>query len=149
MDQHRSLFASNQLRCTRQRTLVYEALKTHNTHPTAEELFHRIRETSPGLSLATVYNTLDALSRCGLCRRIPSPSPSGPCRFDAHTDDHAHVLFDDGRVADVPEDLSDCLLASLPDDVLASVEDALGIRITSIAVQIHARPAVASDADAV
>ena len=148
MDEHRSLFASNQLRCTRQRTLVYEALMAHNTHPTAEELFHRIRETNPGLSLATVYNTLDALARCGLCRRIPSPSPSGPCRFDAHTHDHAHVLFDNGRVADVPENLSDRLLAALPDDVLASVEDALGVRITNIAVQIHARLGADPDASA-
>lgn len=145
MDEHRNLFASNHLRCTRQRALIYHALKASKTHPTAEELFHHIREASPDLSLATVYNTLDALVRCGLCRRIPSPSPSGPCRFDAETHDHAHVLFDDGRVTDVPDDLSDRLLASLPDDVLASVEDALGVRIMNIAVQIHAKPSVLAD----
>jgi Fe2+ or Zn2+ uptake regulation protein len=111
------------------------------THPTAEELFQNIRVSSPGLSLATVYNTLDALARCGLCRRIPSPSPSGPCRFDAETHDHAHLLYDDGRVADVPDDLSDRLLAALPDDVLVRIESEFGVSVTNISVQIHASPA--------
>ena len=73
----RELFRAHGLRCTRQRERIYEALASSTSHPTAEELHLAVRDADGGLSLATVYNTLEAFTERGLCRRVPSASTSG------------------------------------------------------------------------
>lgn len=120
------------LRCTRQRAVVFEALRGTTQHPTAEELFADVRRDEPGISLATVYNTLDTLTQAGLARRLPAHANGGPCRYDADVSNHAHVVLDDGRVVDVPHDLSDRLLAALSPEVLAQLEAAAGVRVTGV-----------------
>lgn len=145
MHQHRPVnipefFRRNGLRRTRQRELIYSALMANQAHPTAEELFQTVRGDEPGLSLATVYNTLDTFVDRGLARRFPSPAGNGPSRYDADTDPHVHVLLDDGSVLDLPDDLATRLSSRLggpADDDLASViADRLGIDVTGVQVQI-------------
>jgi len=68
----RELFAKHSLRCTRQRMAVYEALLSCDSHPTAEELFRLVKPRTERLSLATIYNTLEALEDVGLVRRMPT-----------------------------------------------------------------------------
>jgi len=89
-------FHDHGLRCTRQRELIYSALSHTTAHPTAEDLHRTVRHDEPGLSLATVYNTLDTFVDRGLCRKIPSAAGNGPSRYDADTHAHAHVILDDG-----------------------------------------------------
>lgn len=135
----RGLFRAHGLRCTKQREMIYAALATTDLHPTAEELFQAVRQDDPGLSLATVYNTLDVFTDRGLCRRIPSPNGNGPSRFDADTDQHAHILLDDGRVLDIPPDLAGVLEGAVPPRIREALESRLGIRITGVQVQLAAR----------
>jgi len=137
----RSIFERHGLRCTRQRERIYAALACTNAHPTAEELFKSVQDGEPGLSLATVYNTLEAFTECGLVRRIPCPSGSGACRYDADVSDHVHVTSADGRVMDLPSDLSDRLLRAVPASVLAEMERRLGVRVETVNIQIVAEPA--------
>jgi len=50
-------------------------------HPTAEEVFIRAKREMPDISMATVYNCLDALVECGLARQVTlerAPRGSGP-----------------------------------------------------------------------
>lgn len=132
----RELFQRHNLRCTRQRELVYAALAETRSHPTAEELFTSVRAQDDGLSLATVYNTLEAMTGSGLCSRIPCATGAGPCRYDAMTSPHVHVTLADGRVVDVPEDLSERLLSHVPSDLLAEVGHRLGVRVGRLNVQV-------------
>jgi len=134
----RSFFRDAGLRCTRQRELVYSALAATRAHPTADELHGAVRAEDPGISLATVYNTLEAFTAAGLCRRLPSANGAGPCRYDADTSPHAHVALADGRVVDVPESLGDALLQNVPPELLARVEAELGVRISDVSVTLHA-----------
>lgn len=134
----RCLFERAGLRFTRQREVVYESLAATKCHPTADELFHAVRSVESGLSLATVYNTLEAFIAAGLVRRIPCAVGSGACRFDADTNNHVHIATPDGRVQDVPEDLSQRLLAGVPHQVLADVERRLGVKIDGLHVQLLA-----------
>lgn len=117
----RSLMSSRGVRCTRQREGVFSALACCKSHPTAEEL-HRIANTGDDrrstdgperslrpapagpVSLATVYNTLDALCRAGLVRRLPAANggSGGGARYEADLTDHLHLTLSDGRVRDVP-----------------------------------------------
>jgi Fe2+ or Zn2+ uptake regulation protein len=112
-DQARSLLRAHGVRPTRQRELVYVALAATDSHPTAEELLTRVHLADPGISQATVYNTLDALTGCGLARRLASRSAGGPCRYDADVSPHVHLTLPDGRVMDAPDCVSRAILAAL------------------------------------
>ncbi len=140
-DDLRTVFRAHGLRCTRQRELVYEALAATDAHPTADELYLAVRSSEPGLSLATVYNTLEAFTAAGLCRRIPSPTGGGACRYDADVAQHAHVVMPDGRVLDVPHDLGQAMLDGLSHELVAELEARLGVKIADIRVSLHAAPA--------
>lgn len=134
----RRLFAEHGLRCTRQRVAIYESLRASKAHPTAEELFEDVRDGCDGLSLATVYNTLEALCEAGLCRKLSFNC--GCARFDADLEPHLHLLNDDtGEIHDVPGDLSELLLTQLSDDVLRDIENRLGVRIDRVSLHLHAR----------
>ena len=125
MQSIRTILEGHGLRCTRQREQIFEALVGSKVHPTAEELFSSVKACEPGLSLATVYNTLEAFTACGLARRLPCPA--GPCRYDADTTEHVHITTPDGKVVDLPHDLSRRLL-----------EQRTGMKINALQVQVHA-----------
>ncbi|MEM7754454.1 MAG: Fur family transcriptional regulator [Planctomycetota bacterium] len=138
-DDLRDVFRGVGLRCTRQRELVYSALAATKAHPTADELHLTVKADEPGLSLATVYNTLEAFTAAGLCRRLPSSNGAGPCRYDADTSRHAHVALADGRVVDVPIELGEALLEGVPPELVAKIESELGVSIDDVSVTLHAR----------
>lgn len=145
----RYLFSQHSIRCTRQREEIYSTLRACDTHPTAEELFSSVRRAQPGMSLATVYNTLDVFTRHGLCRRLACPSGAGsPCRYDADLSDHSHLVTTDGHVRDIPEELGREILQHIPRDLIRRVEQAMGSRIQRLSVDfIAAPPADAPAAD--
>ena len=126
-DRVRTLLSDHGIRCTRQRTVIYEALTATRTHPTAEELHDAVAAACPTISLATVYNTLEALCRAGLCRKLHAGK--GGARYDAHPREHLHILTEDGRVVDVDPDLSRELLESVPQRVLEKIERSTGHRL--------------------
>ena len=129
----RRLFLEHGLRCTRQRVVVYRALAGTNSHPTAEEL-HSLVCPDLGLSLATVYNVLEAFCRTGLCRKLPVCGCGA--RFDADLSDHPHVVTDDGRVMDVPADLGARLAAAIPSELLDEIGDRVGAPVRRIRVEV-------------
>jgi Fur family peroxide stress response transcriptional regulator len=91
------------LKLTPQRLAIVKELAADPTHPTAQELFERLRPAMPTMSFATVYNTLDALASAGLCAAL-SLSP-GASRFDPNMQPHHHAVCDRcGLVRDVPLD---------------------------------------------
>ncbi len=141
-------FRTHGVRPTRQREAVYAALASTDEHPTAEELFELVREKDPGISLATVYNTLDALVRAGLCRRLVGASCGGKvvCRFDAEMSDHAHILRE-GGVIDVPHELSAELLKAIPQATVREIERVMGVRIAGLSVQLLAAEKPEEDPD--
>jgi len=136
----RQLFMQRNLRCTSQRTALFEALRACKSHPTAEELFEMVKPQMESLSLATVYNTLDALCEAGLARKLPTAT--GTCRYDADMTEHLHVRYQDtGEIQDVPPRLSRKLLDRLPEAVLAEIERELGVTIDGVNVQLIGRRA--------
>jgi Fur family transcriptional regulator, peroxide stress response regulator len=136
----RQLLERHGLRCTRQRTALYDTLRACVTHPTAEELFVKATERSSGLSRATVYNTLEALCDAGLARRLDTDS--GVSRYDADTTEHLHVrMRGTSEVLDVPPDLGDRLIREVPRDVINEIEGVLGVKIDGMSIQLLARPA--------
>jgi Fur family peroxide stress response transcriptional regulator len=76
------------LRMTRQRQEVYRILMQERNHPTANDVFMRIRETLPSVSLATVYNCLEALVQHGIIRQVNFDRE--PSRYCPNLDEHGH-----------------------------------------------------------
>ena len=76
---------------TPQRRLVLELVRTPDEHPTAAEVFDRARKRMPGISYATVYNSLRHLKDAGLIREIASFGKS-PSRYDSETYRHDHAV---------------------------------------------------------
>jgi Fur family ferric uptake transcriptional regulator len=54
------------LRATPQRVLLLHLIQTATGHFTAEDMYKRVVETYPALSLVSVYRTLETLCRLGL-----------------------------------------------------------------------------------
>lgn len=149
----RDLFVDHGLRWTKQREDVYAALCRSTAHPTADELFTAVNAAGSAgggaaeggpISLATVYNSLEAFSRSGLCRRLSSPAATiggdGAFRYDAEMTDHSHVVMRDGRVRDVPADLNLRILSHIPREVVAEVEARLGVTIDRMSVEFIETP---------
>lgn len=158
----RELFARHDLRWTKQREEVYAALAASQSHPTAEELFrlvcpvsadedHGGGSDSAGMSLATVYNTLEALVRCGLARRfapgggVNDGASGGSCgtshRYDADMTQHAHVVMADGGIRDVPHDIGKRIMDAITSDTVAEIERRLGVPIERVSVKfVEASP---------
>jgi Fur family peroxide stress response transcriptional regulator len=103
------------MRSTPQREVVYQVILAKRDHPTAEEIFARVKVLMPTISLATVYNCLDTLVQCGLIKQVNFVRE--PTRYCPNLHEHAH--FHDevtGEIHDVaiPADLTDRLRAVLP-----------------------------------
>lgn len=133
----RILFQQNGLRCTRQREQVYAALAATHTHPTAEDLFQAVRDMDAGLSLATVYNALDAFIGAGIARQVPG---TGPARYDADMSPHVHLSTPEGEVVDVPDDLSQRLLDGIPEAAVRELEARLGVKVSRVLLQVVTQP---------
>ena len=109
------------LRSTPQREVVYSVLLKKRDHPTAEEVFARVKPEMPMISLATVYNCLETLVQCDLVRAVNFER--GPTRYCPNLHPHAHFHdVEPGATHDVdlPAGLLDQVKAILPEDFKAS-----------------------------
>lgn len=79
-------------RFTPQRQHVYDVLLGQRDHPTAEEVFIRAKRGMPEISIATVYNCLDALVRSGVARQVTVDR--GATRFCPNMREHCHFYCD-------------------------------------------------------
>ena len=71
------------------------------THPSAQEVYQRVRQRLPKISLGTVYRNLEQLAAHGLIQKIESTD--GQRRFDGDLSEHYHVrCLHCGRVEDAP-----------------------------------------------
>lgn len=107
--------ADSGLRSTPQRGVVYEALLKTRDHPTADELYVRVKADLPTISLATVYNCLETLVHCHLVRAVNFERC--PTRYCPNLQPHAHFHDDDtGETHDIdlPTSLLNQVNAVLP-----------------------------------
>jgi Fur family peroxide stress response transcriptional regulator len=91
------------LKLTPQRIAIVRLFATDRSHPTAQDLFERLRPAFPSMSFATVYNTLDTLANTGLAGLVRLPGKKGDAaRFDPNTSPHHHAVCDRcGAVLDI------------------------------------------------
>ncbi len=107
--------ADSGLRSTPQREFIYGVLMKKRDHPTADEVYARVRADLPSISLATVYNCLETLVQCGLIRVVNFER--GPTRYCPNLSPHAHFHDEQsGTIHDIdlPADLLEKVASILP-----------------------------------
>ena len=115
-------------RYTAQRAAVYRFLHATDIHPTAEEVFLRVRSEMPGISLATVYKTLETLVACGLAQKLDYADTSA--RYDGRTDPHLHArCVSCGRITDLPGRIA-------PSELVPAPAEAGHFRVTGYRVEL-------------
>jgi Fur family ferric uptake transcriptional regulator/Fur family peroxide stress response transcriptional regulator len=87
-------------RVTPQRLAIHRTIRRLDRHVSAEELLGAVERSVPGVSLPTVYSTLELLESLGLIRRVGSFN--GRAMFDPRLDPHHHAVCSRcGRVDDI------------------------------------------------
>lgn len=93
---------------TMQRLAILEFLEGTKAHPTADDVYAAVHKTCPTIARATVYNTLEALTRSGTILQL-TVDP-GAARYDADTGPHVHFRCRlCGKVYDLEIEGNHCL----------------------------------------
>jgi Fur family ferric uptake transcriptional regulator len=109
MDAIETQLREHGLRVTAPRRAVLRAVSELADHPGTDAIASRAREYGDSLSTQAVYDSLHALTRAGLLRRI---EPAGsPARYETRVgDNHHHVVC---RVCATARDV-DCATGAAP-----------------------------------
>lgn len=107
-------------RLTPQRMMILRLLKEDTSHPNAEELYNKVRQEYPHLSLKTVYNTLELLNENNIIQELViEPRKKRYCPDPAP---HHHILCTYcKKVVDVFQDIP----------VRLEMKQSMGFRIDS------------------
>lgn len=90
----------SKVRMTTQRKVVLKVLRESCEHPTVRDIYETAKQTLPGISLATIYNSLKALQRAGMVNE--HHVTSGAARFCINKMPHVHMMDEaSGRMIDV------------------------------------------------
>lgn len=98
------------LKVTPQRIAILRVLYDSDMHPTAENVAEKLKEDYPGISLGTVYSTLENLSQKKIISKVQTED--GKMRFDSRLDMHHHLHeINTNKIEDYfDEDLNTILL---------------------------------------
>jgi Fur family peroxide stress response transcriptional regulator len=90
------------LRQTSQRKAIMQYLEGNKDHPTVKDIYRAVKATNPTISLATVYNTVNALKREGLVSEVPVGA--NRLRYDSNMKRHHHfICLSCNKIQDIEE----------------------------------------------
>ena len=113
---------------TKQRRAVLRVIRESDKHLTANEVFEDARRLLPGISFATVYNSLNYLKKEGLIGEIRFGTDAN--LYDRKLTRHDHAICDKcGKLVD--------LELSLPDGLLETAADLSNFEPASIELTLH------------
>lgn len=116
-------------RLTRQRKAVLDVLRASHDHPTAYDVFERVRTISPGIGPATVYRSLSLLVESGQALEL-SLADGSSARYDANTARHDHLVCERcHRAVDIQTPVSRA--------TLSGVESTSGFVVTGYDLQFR------------
>ncbi len=90
LDSLREIFREYGLKLTQQRLEILKALLEQGGHPSAEEVYRRVRPSLPTVSLDTVYRALELFNRIGVITRVEVLDDRA--RFEPKDSPHHHLV---------------------------------------------------------
>ena len=86
----RELCAQHGIAVTHQRQVLYEVMRGMDGHPSPEEVFARVKQEIPAISLATVYKNIHLFVESGVLREVSLHHGSQRVEMNEH--DHHHMV---------------------------------------------------------
>ena len=106
----------------RKRNAIYDCLCNLKTHPSAEDIYTRLKPEIPDLSLATVYRNINLFRQQGLA--ICVATVDGVERYDGNVHPHVHFICTDcNAVIDLTE-------MKVPQSLTSAAESSVGGMVT-------------------
>lgn len=138
LDDVRAALQKAGCRFTAQRGAVWSHLASVETHPTAEQVYRAVRRQIPQISLATVYNALEALVEARLATKITSGD--GSARYDCRGEDHYHLRdVETGEVRDLPAQFDHQLLDKVDPCLIERLAEQVGFQVTGYRLEVLGR----------
>ncbi len=78
------------IKLTHQRIKVFNALVVLENHPSAEDVYKRVKSRVPSISFDTVYRTLALFENHGVINRVQCLDERA--RYDSNTTHHHHLI---------------------------------------------------------
>ncbi|HHT9158491.1 MAG TPA: Fur family transcriptional regulator [Candidatus Brocadiaceae bacterium] len=93
------------MKITPQRLMIFKILENNTSHPSAEQVFKRVKKIYPTVSFTTIYKTLETLRDLGEVQELIIDEDRK--HYDPNTDTHHHVICSNcKKILDVFEDFS-------------------------------------------
>ena len=115
---------------TNARMTVLHILEQSTGHITSGEILDRVNEVDPGIGRASVFRTLDLLSRLAIVRPTYSGSSSTPNYVLLPDGHHHHIVCVNCRRT---IEFEDCGL----EEIAAHLEERLGVRLTGHLLEFY------------
>lgn len=113
---------------TKQRQAVLQVIMESEQHMTANEVFEDARRLLPGISFATVYNSLRFLGNEGLIGEVHFGKDA--TRYDRKLERHDHAICNDcGKLVDME--------LSIPDELIREAAERSGFTTGVIELTLH------------
>lgn len=114
-------------RHTKQLEVIWEAIKDDTSHPTADQIFEKVRAAIPNISLGTVYRNLQKLVAE---KRLQVLTVGRTQRFDPMVERHGHFVCERcGRLYDIQADPRN--------EVFPSSRPPEGFTVTSLQLSVY------------
>ncbi len=101
------------------RKVILDILRNSHDHPTAQDIYDRVRTRLNNISLGTIYRNLDFFERKGIIERLDFGYTKR--RYDGNTEKHFHIRC---RYCNKLEDVS----CSTAEHILGKVEESTGFK---------------------
>ena len=85
-----ALFRKNGYKATTQRLAIYKFILPREDHPSADQIYHALKNDYPTISLGTIYKTLHLLKEIGLIQELGFNE--GSIRYDPDMDIHINMV---------------------------------------------------------
>lgn len=80
----------NGIKLTHQRMEIFREIASSDSHPSVEDIYHKLRSKLPMISLDTVYRTLSTFEQIGIVSKVSISDNKG--RFDSNIIPHHHLV---------------------------------------------------------
>ena len=91
------------LKVTSQRLAIFNFILSRKDHPTAEQIYQKIRGEYPTISLGTIYKNLHLLKEIGIIQELGFDE--GSVRYDPDMDLHVNMVCTNcGKITDYKDE---------------------------------------------
>lgn len=96
---------NHSMKITPQRLMIFQILENNTSHPSAEEVFKRVKKIYPAVSFTTIYKTLEVMRDLGELQELTIDGSRK--HYDPNTSAHHHIICTSCKnILDIFEDFS-------------------------------------------